>query len=292
MCRHTKWTRPSKFPEWSSHKFHNGALFAVPFPPFLPPTHSELPSSISRMTTDAIVNTGPKQVRSGTRRKVLRIDRKKTTRFSYSTNRKQTKSLASDGGRRTDPSSPPDAVIGLGRGALISAMFGAGWLGWGLGNAKAFNGFVAPTFGFTALFLFACSIYFIRKVRLLRKQCPAAGASTRNSTLKWFLFVALIEVLAIALVAILADRLHRTELATDWCAMIVGLHFLPLAKIFRAPQLGVLGVLMILWCVLSWALFQSSAIAISASLGTGILLWGSCAISLLRARRIAQSTST
>src|SRR5271163_611237 len=108
-----------------------------------------------------------------------------------------------------DPSSQANAVIGTGRGALISAMFGAGWLGWGLGNAKAFNGFVAPAFGFTALFLFACSIYFIRKGRLLRKQCPAAGASTRPSVLKWFLLVALVEVLAIALVAILANRLHR-----------------------------------------------------------------------------------
>jgi hypothetical protein len=73
-----------------------------------------------------------------------------------------------------DPSSPADAVIGTGRGALICAMFGAGWLGWGLGNVKAFHGFVGPTFGFTALFLFACSIYFIRKGRLLRKQRPAA----------------------------------------------------------------------------------------------------------------------
>ena len=123
-----------------------------------------------------------------------------------------------------------DAVIGAGRGA----MFGAGWLGWGLGNARAFNGFVAPTVGFTALFLFASSIYFLQKGRLLRKQCAIAGDSTRQTTLKWFLLVALMEVLAIVLVVILANRLHRADLATDWCAMIVGLHFMPLAKIFRA----------------------------------------------------------
>jgi hypothetical protein len=185
-----------------------------------------------------------------------------------------------------------DAVIGAGRGALIGAMFGAGWLGWGLGNARAFNGFVAPTFGFTALFLFASSIYFLRKGRLLRKQCAIAGDSTRQTTLKWFLLVALMEVLAIALVVILANRLHRADLATDWCAMIVGLHFMPFAKIFRAPGFSVLGILMILWCVLCWTFFHSSTIAISASLGTGILLWGSCVSSLFRARRIAHSLST
>jgi hypothetical protein len=205
---------------------------------------------------------------------------------------KTTKSLPFYGGRRMDPLLQANAVIGIGRGALISAMFGAGWLGWGLGNAKAFNALVGPTFGFTALFLFACSIHFIRKGRLLRKQCPEAGASKRHSVLKWFLLVALMEVLAVALVAILANRLHHADLATDWCAMIVGLHFLPLAKIFRAPQLAVLGILMILWCVLSWVLFQSSAIAIAASLGTGTLLWGNCVTSLFRVGRITRSAST
>jgi hypothetical protein len=181
------------------------------------------------------------------------------------------------------------AVMGNSRGALISEMFGAGWLGLGLGSAKAFNGFVAPAFGFSTLFLFACSMHFIRKGRLLRKQFPVAGTFTQNSILKWFLLVALLEGSAIALVAIFANRLHHADLAADWCAMIVGLHFLPLAKVFRAPQLGLLGILMILWCAASWAFFQSSAIAVSASLGTGILLWGNCIASLFRCRRIVRS---
>ncbi len=80
-----------------------------------------------------------------------------------------------------DSSSQAEDVIGAGRGALICAMFGAGWLGWGLGNAKAFNGIVAPAFGFTALFLLAYSIYFIRKGRLLRKRSPAVAFPTTNS---------------------------------------------------------------------------------------------------------------
>jgi hypothetical protein len=79
-----------------------------------------------------------------------------------------------------DPSIQAGAVIGMGRGALIGAIFGAGWLGWGLGSAKAFNGFVGPVFGFTALILLACSIYFLRMGRQLRKQYPAADASARS----------------------------------------------------------------------------------------------------------------
>jgi len=190
-----------------------------------------------------------------------------------------------------DSSFQAEGLLGAGRGALITAMFGAGWLGWGLGSARAFNGFIAPTFGFTALFLLFCSIYFIRKGRLLRRHSPAVCASTRQTNLKWFLLVVLMEAFAIVLVSIPANRFRRADLATDWCAMIVGVHFLPIAKIFRARNFGVLGILMILWCVLCWAVFQASMIAISASLGTGVLLWGICVSSLFRARRIAHSLS-
>ena len=188
-----------------------------------------------------------------------------------------------------DSSSQAEAVIGAGRSALIGAMFGAGWLGWGLGSAKAFNGFTAPTFGFMALLLITGSIYFIRKGRLLRKKCTAVIDSARQNVRKWFLFIVLMEALAIALVSILAHRLHRDDLATNWCAMIVGLHFLPLARIFRAPHLIVRGISITVWCVFCWAFFRSNALVISTSLGTGILLWGSCVFSWFRARKIAQS---
>jgi hypothetical protein len=106
------------------------------------------------------------------------------------------------------------------------------------------------------------------------------------------LLLTLFEFLAIALVSILANRLHRADLATDWCAMVVGLHFLPLAKIFRAPHFFIIGVLMTLWCALCWVLFRSNALVISVSLETGILLWSSCVFALIRGGGIAHSLRT
>jgi len=188
-----------------------------------------------------------------------------------------------------NPSYQAEAVVGAGRGALIVAMFGAGWLGWGLGEAKAFTGVVGPAFGMTELFLLACSIYVIRKGRRLRKQNPPVSASVRKVILKSFLLVVLLEALALVFVSILGWRLHRPDLAGDWCAMVVGLHFLPLARVFRSPRLGVIGILIALWCALCWALFRSKTLTISVSLGTGTLLWVACVSALLRARKIAHS---
>lgn len=79
-----------------------------------------------------------------------------------------------------NPSLRAEAVVGAGRGALIVAMFGAGWLGWGLCTAKAFNGFVGPAFGLLELFLVACSIYTIRTGRRLSKQYGPVPAAARK----------------------------------------------------------------------------------------------------------------
>jgi hypothetical protein len=188
-----------------------------------------------------------------------------------------------------DPSFRAETVVGAGRGALVRSMFGAGWLGWGLGEARMFVGVVGPAFGLIALFLWAWSIYTIRKGRLLRKRYPPIPVCVRRAVRRSFLLIVVIEVLAIVFVFILANRIHRPDLGTDWCAMVVGLHFLPLGKIFRAPSLSILGILITVWCVLCWALFRANALTILAALGTGILLWAASAFSLLRARKIAQS---
>lgn len=182
-----------------------------------------------------------------------------------------------------------EAVVGAGRGAVVAAMFGAGWLGWGLGVARAYNGPVGPAFGLIEILLLGWAIYAIRMGRRLRRQYPPSSLSARRAVAKPFLLVVLMEVLALLGVAILARRLDRPDLSVDWCAMVVGLHFLPLAKIFRAPRLGVAGMLMTLWCVVCWVLFRANALVIAAAVGTGILLWGTAVSALLRAGTVAHS---
>jgi hypothetical protein len=188
-----------------------------------------------------------------------------------------------------DPSSLAESVAGAGRGALVVAFFGAGWLAWGLGVANAFNGLVGPLFGLCELILFGCAIYMIRKGYRLKKQYPPIPESVRRATRKSFLLTVLWEFLAIAVIFIITWRLHRPDLGADWAAIVVGVHFLPLAKLFRAPQLGVIGILITLWSLISWALFRSNALVISVAIGTGMLLWIASISALLRARQMAAS---
>ena len=191
----------------------------------------------------------------------------------------------------SDPSLQAEAVVGAGRGTLIISMFGTGLLGWGLSAIRVFNGAVGTAFGLAAVSFWALSMYTIRRGRILRKQYPPVPISTRRAVRKSFLLVVLIEVIALALVFVFSNQIHRFDLGVDWAAILVGLHYLPLAKTFRAPVLAVLGTLITLWSLFCWAVFRSDALLISVVLGTGILLWMASIAALLRARAIAQSLS-
>ena len=169
------------------------------------------------------------------------------------------------------------------------SMFGVGWLGWGLGLAKAFSGFVPLAFGCMAFLLWGSSLYFIRKGRSLRRKFPPLPPSETRAVHKQFWLVVLFEALAILAVGILATHLQRPDLGADWCALVVGLHFLPLAKVFRTPPLALFGVLIMSWSLAAWALFRSNTLVVGVDIGTGVLL---CAVSisaLLYARKLVHS---
>src|SRR5579872_2836495 len=188
-----------------------------------------------------------------------------------------------------DKSAQAEFVAGAARGALVTALAGAGWLGWGLGVAQAYNAVVGSIFGAVALFLWIWSVYTIRTGRALRRRFPAPSLSAFKFPTRPFTLVVLTEAFAILVVLLAAARVHRTDLAALGCALVIGAHYLPLAKIFHAPILAVLGVLITLWCVLSAALFRSSPLVVAVSIGTGSLLWAASIATLLRARSIAHS---
>lgn len=189
----------------------------------------------------------------------------------------------------TEPSVRAEAVLGAGRAALIESFAGAFWLSWGLSTAKAFVGYAGPVFGCLALMLPLSSALIIRKGRALRKTYPPIPSSTRRAMWRSFLLVLGIEILGIFVAFLVASRLHRPDLWADWFALVVGLHFLPLVKIFRAPVLGLFGGLITLWSLVCWAVFRGDLLLIAVTVGTGVLLWMMSISAQLLAWKIVQS---
>lgn len=191
-----------------------------------------------------------------------------------------------------EPSLRAAAVLGAGRAALIESFGGAFWLSWGLSHAKAFAGFGGPVFGSIALLILISAVLTIRKGRLLRKGYPPIPSSSRRTMWRSFALILGLEILGIFLAFVVASRLHRPDLFADWFALVVGLHFLPLVKTFRAPVLGFFGTLIVLWSLLCWTLFRGDALLIWVAAGTGVLLWMMSISAQFLAWRIARSLAT
>lgn len=164
-----------------------------------------------------------------------------------------------------------------------------GWLGWGLGTAHAFTPTVIILFDVFGILLLGSSIYFIRKGRSLRRNYPASSNTPAQKTKKQFIVVTAFELTAIVILGATAYAYHRPELTPVLAAAVVGLHFLPLAKIFRQARYYFWGIAITLWCGVCAILFRSNSLVAWSNIGTGVLLWANCAHGLLRARGILRS---
>jgi len=187
------------------------------------------------------------------------------------------------------PSFQAQVVIRSGFGALVAGMFGMGWLGSGLGIAHAFTPAAIVLFDVCGALLLGFSVYFIRKGRSLRRDYPASSGARLERINKQFVVVVILEFAAIAIVSTTAYVFHRPDLAPVLAAIVVGLHFLPLGKIFQQPRYYFWGIAIALWCSVCAILFRSNTLIAWSNIGTGILLWANCAHGLLRARSIARS---
>lgn len=184
-----------------------------------------------------------------------------------------------------DASEQGEAILGIGRGVMVCAFFGGVWLGLGLAAAGKFSLWVIIAFSVCCLGLFAGSLSLIRRGRGLRPKTPA-HPERYAAVRKQFMWVVIAEVVICAAVAWGGGALNRGDLIPVGIAAVVGLHFLPLARVFRAPVYYVSGSVIVIWCVLSWVLFRGDKMDISVGIGTGIILWFTAAYALMASRSL------
>lgn len=178
-------------------------------------------------------------------------------------------------------SSPPDAAIeevraGLAVGAMIGAFFGSAWLtGWAVLQLQA------PLPVIFAVFAAAVAVA-VHAVRLRRRMARATGPrgrtpeeARRRSLYGWINVVQWTVVLAGAFV--LEHTGHGVWLI-PFVIFIVGMHFLPLAWLFRYPVYHVTG-----WAMMVLAVSYPQVAGPGSSigpLGAGVILWATVLFSL------------
>lgn len=126
------------------------------------------------------------------------------------------------------------------RGPLIGAAFGAVWFLIGL---TALHGSARTTAAAAGALLAVAVTFAVLRSRRAPAPAPAGPVPPRGRP-----FVRLLVVQAVLLgvgAGLINSRLHEHQLVFAWAALVVGGHFLPLARILGAPVLRLLGAAMV-----------------------------------------------
>jgi hypothetical protein len=178
----------------------------------------------------------------------------------------QTKSAISSVGNIS-----PGQLKGSGRGALICALFGSAWMYW----AVVFSGHPTPLLfsivTVPAVVLIAWAILRVRATRHL----PSSAAELHHwRTFRKFFWIDSGIEWGLGGVAVFAlTRFGRFDLIPQALGVIIGLHFLPFVKIFRAPRYYWTGGIMVVATLASLLIHRGYIRNIVGCAAIGMTLW-------------------
>lgn len=170
------------------------------------------------------------------------------------------------------------ALRGRAIGTLVMTGFGAWWVFAAMSSIDGLALWIYLAVAIIPAMLMGFA--FFRLSRLPNSPgnpSPTAGKMGRN-----FRIVLIAEVLLIMIAIVVLGRSGRPDLITASIALIVGLHFLPLAAIFRVPLYYATGIVMTTWTILCLVFLQSPTSTFSVAIGCGLILWLTSSILLLK----------
>jgi hypothetical protein len=100
-----------------------------------------------------------------------------------------------------------------------------------------------------------------------------------------FGLINLIQWGSIAVLVPTLGKLHLDVYVPTAITLIVGLHMLPLARLFRYPQHNITGCALIVWAGAAMLIAPADSMQSTTCIGTGSILWLSGAVTLIRAYR-------
>jgi hypothetical protein len=180
--------------------------------------------------------------------------------------------------------------FGAGVGALILTYVGAAWAFAALINRAG----AAPwEFGMSALPALALTVMGVMRLFAIAKHRwpdashDASGAEAAERARRgrkvglWFGVVFGVEAILIAFTAMFLARAGRPLLIPVAVVVIVGAHFLPLARIFRIPTYGFAGALLMAAALGSLLIADEQTRVFDLGIATAVALWASASAVLV-----------
>jgi hypothetical protein len=109
-----------------------------------------------------------------------------------------------------------------------------------------------------AMVLVAIGVKVFRDVVRLPGKMPPRTAGDRAMTRRFWLVV-VAEIGGFVLVAVVCNAIRQREFIVPLCVAILGLHYLPIARIFQVPRCCTLGLVVCGAVILTLSVFPASA---------------------------------
>jgi hypothetical protein len=172
----------------------------------------------------------------------------------------------------------PGWLKGRMRGALICGTFGAIWMF----EAEFFGGIATPVWltlvGVLTLAAIGWPVIRLRSWRGIRYSAAERELWARVAKPYW-INCAIEWVLCFGSAFWLA-QIHQYTLIPECLGVIIGLHFFPVARMFRSPLYYATGAAMVLGSLASLAMHAGPMRNIAACSADGLSLWGTAAVIL------------
>ncbi|MFS0728261.1 hypothetical protein [Paenibacillus sp. 1P07SE] len=178
-----------------------------------------------------------------------------------------------------------EAMTGMASGVMFMALFGTMWAFTGFGGLQVLGStalITIPLLPGTTLFM--AGLFLVRTSRRLPPQADTTDAAAGKKTKRLFNLIFAVQGIAIAITVLLCVNTGRSELIPIIIALIVGLHFFPLARLFQVRLYYGTGGLLCLAAVATW-LFLPAELTIGdyeiatyltvTGFSSAIILWGS-----------------
>jgi hypothetical protein len=173
-----------------------------------------------------------------------------------------------------------NSLSGRAVGALILTGFGSAWITLGQYVREQLSvGFFLGVAMFVVTMVVASTVLFRRASQYRRDP-------EDPRIVKAFHAINAMQWIAVFVVASLIHRYHRDEFTVSAIAFIVGLHFLPLARIFRYRPHYVTGLLLMAWAVWTAISIPADTLQGTCAIGTGFILWISATVTVLLALQL------
>ncbi len=177
-----------------------------------------------------------------------------------------------------------NSLTGRAIGMCFFAVFGGVWVALGLYAAEQLSVVSVLMVVAGTLALLAGAAYLSRQ----SERFPRVANNPKQGRI--FGWVNFIQWAAIAILVTSLGKMHLEHYVTNGIALIVGLHMLPLARLFRYAPHYFTGVVMVAWAVATVWIVPAESLQSVTAIGTGLLLWLSAAatlgLALMRTRRV------